>query len=87
MQKTEKGQNGMTSGFLALASFFVLMPQTIKVGEESISALSTQYLGGNGLFVGLIVAIVVAKLCTWLTDKGMVFKYAKKLYHRWYQNH
>lgn len=73
------GQNGMTSGFLALASFFVLMPQTINVGEESISALSTQYLGGDGLFVGLIVAIVVAKLCTWLTDKGMVFKMPKSV--------
>lgn len=67
-------QNGITSGFIALAGFIVLMPQTVPGKDAAISALSTTYLGADGMVVGLMVALIVGHLYCWLTEKGIAFK-------------
>lgn len=68
------GSDGFTSGFLSLMTFFILMPQSVEGVDGPINALSTGYLGGDTLFVALIISLVVTKLVHVLTKKGFVFK-------------
>lgn len=69
-----QGVDGAISGVFALLVYFMLMPNTIQIGEEFISAYSTQYLGGQGIFAALILGIVVAKLYVFTIEKHWTFK-------------
>lgn len=66
--------NAITAGFLSMAGFIILMPQTIEGKEGMVNALSTTYLGADGMVVALIVAVISAHLYCFLTDKGITFK-------------
>lgn len=52
--------NPTVSGFLSLASFFMLAPQTVGEGEAVVNAFSMTFLGSEGIIVAMIVAIFVA---------------------------
>lgn len=67
-------QTPMTAGFLALLSFLIVMPQTIVGKEGDVAAFSLDYLGGNGILVGLFLALIVGHLYVWLCEKGISFK-------------
>lgn len=74
-----KKYNGMTAGFLSLASFIILMPQTVQGpmvdGKDTIvNALATSFLGADGMVVALMVALLTSHLFCWLTSKGITFK-------------
>lgn len=69
-----EGESGITTALMAIAAFIVLMPQTVSVGKKSIAALSTTYLGSNGIFVGMIVALLMAISYTKLMKKGIKLK-------------
>ena len=64
----------ITAGFMALLSFLIIMPQTVTGADGEISALSLDYLGGNGILVALLIALLVAHLYVWLVEKGISFK-------------
>lgn len=66
--------NAISGGLIALASFILITPQMVTVGEESVGAISINYIDSNGLVVGLIVSLFVGALYVALTKKGMVFK-------------
>lgn len=69
-----KGRSAIACGFLSLLSFLILMPQTVAGKDGDITAFAITYLGGSGILVGLIVALVVARLYDWLSSKGLSFK-------------
>lgn len=69
-----KKHDGITAGFLALAGFIILMPQTVEGKESVVSALSTTYLGADGMLVALLVALFTGHLFCFLVDKGITFK-------------
>lgn len=66
--------NPFPAGLLGLAVYFILMPEKIIMGDETITAFSGDYLGGNGIFVAMISSVIVAKIHTFVTKKNFVFK-------------
>lgn len=76
------GANEKNSAIISLASFIMLMPQSVittvvKNGEEvqqSIGALNLDFLGGQGLFIGMIIALLVTRLYAYLSSKKLVLK-------------
>lgn len=76
------GTNQRNAAIVSLAFFIMIAPQTIMTTtlengvavESAINALKLDYLGGQGLFIGMIVAIVVTKLYGVLSNKKLLFK-------------
>lgn len=54
--------DGVVGGLFSLASFLILMPQSVGEGENVIGAFASSYLGSSGLFVAFLTAIFIAKL-------------------------
>lgn len=70
----KRGQSAITSGFISMAGFILLMPQTVTIQEESAAALSLSYLGSSGIVVALIIALIVGHMYCFLCEKGIMFK-------------
>ena len=76
------GSNERNSAIISLASFVMLMPQTIsttviqdgKAVEQTISALKLDFLGGQGLFIGMLTALLVTRLYSYLSKKKIMIK-------------
>lgn len=66
--------DSMTAGVLSLAAFLILMPQTITIGETTVSALSQSYIGSGGIFVAILAGILVSSLYVVLKRKGLAIK-------------
>lgn len=67
----EKG-DALGTGIIALICFFILTPyQTVENGDL---LYSFGWLSSKGLFVALITAILVAKLCMFIKQKGWTIK-------------
>ncbi|WP_124067228.1 PTS transporter subunit EIIC [Clostridium sp. E02] len=54
------------SGVVAVAAYISVVPQMVTVGESSVSGLSSGALGAQGLFIGMIIAVLVTELFTML---------------------
>lgn len=67
-------QNAITAGFMGLLSFLIVMPQSVEGKEGSINAFALDYIGGNGILVALLIALLVGHLYVWLCKKGINFK-------------
>lgn len=70
----EKGGNGLTGAILSMGAFLALMPQTVEGAEGPVSALLSNYLGSNGIFVALVVALAISSLYIWLSKKNITIK-------------
>lgn len=76
------GTNERNAAIISLASFVMLMPQTVatmamqngEAVDSTIAALRLDFLGGQGLFIGMIVALVVTQLYAYLSKKNIVLK-------------
>lgn len=74
--------NEKNAAIISLAFFIMIMPQTIttstiengEVVENAIGALKLDYLGGQGLFIGMLVALLITKLYQVLSNKNIMFK-------------
>lgn len=67
-------ESAINAGFMALLSFLIIMPQSLEGKESILTAFSIDYLGGNGILVGLLMALLVGHLYVWLNKKGLRFK-------------
>lgn len=67
-------QDPKATAILTTAVFIVLMPQSITVGEETMSALNSSYLGSNGMFLAIFLGIVVARFYDFLIKKDIRIK-------------
>ncbi len=56
------GGKSEIGGLLSLASFLIIMPQNIGSGKNTISGFAGIYLGSQGIFVAIIIALMVAYL-------------------------
>ncbi|WP_163654863.1 PTS sugar transporter subunit IIC [Listeria sp. PSOL-1] len=74
--------NERNSAIISLASFVMLMPQTIvttamKDGhavDSTIGALRLDFLGGQGLFIGMLIALLVTRFYAYLSKKNIMIK-------------
>lgn len=68
------------SAATALVTYFLLLPTgASEVTEEGVTvtiqgAISTEYLGAKGMFMGLILGIVVPMIYCWVVKKGITIK-------------
>lgn len=69
-----KNQGAIACGFLSLLSFLIIMPQTVVGKEGDVTAFAIKYLGGSGILVGLIIALLVGYIYVFLCKKGLSFK-------------
>ena len=69
-----RNQSGITAGFIALAGFVLLIPQTVQAGKETVSALPISYMGSSGIVLALIISICVGHLYCYLCEKNVTFK-------------
>ncbi len=70
-----KGADELVAGILSLASFIILIPQQINLKDGTILlAIEKDYLGSNGIFVSMLIAIIVGYLFTLLNKKGLIIK-------------
>ena len=71
----EDGMNPITAGVMSMGSLLILVPSTIQMGDDTtISAFKSNYLGSDGIFVAIVLAIVVAAAYGWLTRKNIKLK-------------
>lgn len=82
-------QNGLNAGMIAVMNFLILMPQALSVPQltenvtkgaatvksvETLTAFQTQYTGGGGLIVAIVVAYIVAKLFVVMNQHHITIK-------------
>lgn len=72
----ERKTDPIQAALVAMISFLILTPHGIVVEgvAEPISGLSFSHLGTNGIFVGLIVALVSVRVYAYATNKGWTIK-------------
>jgi len=76
------GTNERNASIISLASFIMLMPQSVmttvtqngKAVEQAVGALKLDYLGGQGLFIGMLVALLITRLYAFLSKKNLMVK-------------
>lgn len=74
--------NQRNAAIISLAFFIMIMPQTVasvvtQAGKQvptNIGALRLDYLGGQGIFIGMLVALIVTRLYAYLNTKNLVIK-------------
>lgn len=72
---TSYNKEGIIPAFLSLFSFLVMTPVSVfEVGEMSVNAMPFDWLGAQGLFAAMIVAIVSTRLYIYFTDKNWTIK-------------
>ncbi|WP_286906953.1 PTS sugar transporter subunit IIC [Clostridium sp. UBA1652] len=77
---SEQKMNGTIVGVISAASFIALMPQSLKSESgEIVSGLSLANLGSNGMFVGIIVAIVISSTYVFLMKKNITIKFPESV--------
>lgn len=76
------GTNERNASIISLASFIMLMPQSVmttvtqdgKAVEQAVGALRLDYLGGQGLFIGMLVALHITRFYAFLAKKNIMIK-------------
>ncbi|EME3566343.1 PTS sugar transporter subunit IIC [Enterococcus faecium] len=76
------GTNERNASIISLVSFIMLMPQSVmttvtqdgKAVEQAVGALRLDYLGGQGLFIGMLVALLITRFYAFLAKKNIMIK-------------
>lgn len=68
------GESGLTASLISTGAFLCLMPQTVEGTDGIISALQTSYLGSNGIFVAMLIALLITNIYCWLCKKNIMLK-------------
>lgn len=65
----------LASGAVALCSYFVVTPSTVfTVNKVSTTAMNVNYFSSQGLFVGLLIAILSTEIYRKIVQKDIVMK-------------
>lgn len=59
---------------VAIVSFLILTPTTLRIHHQTIGAVKTMYLGPNGIFLGMFTALVSVELFRFATAKKWTIK-------------
>lgn len=75
----ERSANGLTGGLMSLGAYLILMPHVITFDGGEVSGIDFTYLGADGIFGGIIIAILVSGLYVFLNKKGIVVRLPKSV--------
>lgn len=70
----ENEKSGVTGGILALGAFLSLMPLTISYDGGVVSGINFDYIGSDGIFPGMILALIIVSIYVFFDKKGIVVK-------------
>lgn len=71
----ELGGDAVQSAAIGMVSFLILTPTRLYIeGLDPIGAVDMEYLGSNGIFLGLVVSIVSVWIFNWVYRKGWTIK-------------
>lgn len=68
----QRGKNGLTGGILSLGAFLILMPHEIPYDGGVVEGINFTFLGADGIFGGLVLAVIISGLYSLLEEKGLV---------------
>jgi len=75
MYVKETKHDSFMAGVIALMSFLMVTPlSVVGEGREAITSLPIQWLGAQGVFVAMFVAISTSILYVKIMDKGLIIK-------------
>lgn len=66
--------NPIFGAAISLVNWFLLMPYEIITDEATVSGIPLEWVGSQGVFLSIIVAIVSVHIYKWVEDKGWVIK-------------
>jgi len=72
--------DAMQAGIIALVSFFIVTPYYTEYTPEGteqlfeVASLPLKWMGSNGLFLGMIVALISTRIFVWVLSKGWTIK-------------
>lgn len=66
--------DSLSASAISLAMFLLVTPNKILVGESSTSGYTIAYLGGKGLFVAIICALISTEIYSWFIKKNYIIK-------------
>lgn len=73
-----RGYSNLIATMLSMAVFLIQVPSTLTLGDDqTITALTSDYLGSNGIFVAILISIITTAVYCTLMDKGMKLKLPK----------
>ena len=71
----DNGYNNIIGTVLSLAVFLILVPSSITIGKnQTITALSSDYLGSQGIFIALILGVLVSACYVKLMNSKLKIK-------------
>lgn len=70
-----ENKDGLAAGVISMVSFLLITPmETVGEGYMATTSLPLTWCGSTGLFTGMIVAIISAKLYCWFIDRNITIK-------------
>ncbi len=69
-----RGLHAVNSAAVAIISFLILTPTTLTVGKKTFSAVETVFLGPNGVFLGIITAIISVEIFKFAVKRNWTIK-------------
>lgn len=69
-----RGLNPIQSGVVSFISFLILTPTTIKIGKQTVSAIELQYVGPNGIFLGILISLISVEVYRFAVKRHWTIK-------------
>lgn len=69
-----EGEEGIIAALLTLGCYLMLIPQYIVGENYFFAAIESKYLGSDGIFVGMVLALVISSLYCKLMKKNIKLK-------------
>ena len=64
--------NPIFGAVISLVNWFLLMPYEVAGDEVTLAGIPLQWVGSQGVFLSIIVAIISVHIYTWVENKGWV---------------
>lgn len=69
-----RGLEAIHAAIVALVSFLILTPTSFTVGKTAVSAVQTMYVGPNGIFLGIFIAIFSVEIYRFVVRRHWTIK-------------
>lgn len=69
-----RGLEAIHASVVALISFLILTPTSVSIGKETVGAVETMYVGPNGIFLGIFIAIISVELYRFAVKRNWTIK-------------
>lgn len=69
-----RGLHAVNSAAVAIVSFLIMTPTSVTVGKKTVGAVETQFLGPNGIFLGIFTAIIAVEIFRFAIKRNWTIK-------------